>query len=93
MIIEMYKSDSKQLTNLASILPENVKLIESKKFDGVDILSAILIITTYSIKQIKDILIEHIRAKKHVKVIVNGMEYSGIDEDKLIELLNDSING
>jgi hypothetical protein len=82
--------DSVAVSTLQSKLPGTVELVDVKHFGGeMGFVSAVVTLSAAIIPSVAKIIIEHIRAKQHIRVKVRGIEITGIDEDNAVMILSD----
>lgn len=86
--IELDRDSESDLRQLVALDPSNLTLATTKKFE-VDLATYTLIatVTVATIKAIRDILIERIRARRYVALKINGRLITGLNEDQLDEIL------
>jgi hypothetical protein len=73
----------------ATLQNENLDFIrhESSSWDGEIIINFIITLTPAAIGSLTTIIIQGIRARKHIKIIDNGVEIHGVSEKNIKEIL------
>ncbi len=87
VIVEVEISDSKLLRAELSQVSEHLQFVDSKRFDGVLVLQILAALNTVTIPLIGKMIIERIRANKHVVVKTKGVSISGLDADDVVKVL------
>lgn len=87
IILQTTKGD-KQIDE-QSLISESIefKKIESSLWDGEMIINYIIPFTPALIASIVTIVVQNIRARKHVKIIDNGVEIHGLSAENAKEIL------
>ena len=90
IVIEVDKSFAKDLDDAAVNFKDEVAIISSDKFEGnSEIIQALVVLGGVTIPVIGKIIIEAIRAKKHVVVKKRGLTISGISQKNVLRILKD----
>ena len=87
VLIEVDLNDSEMLRTELSPVLYCTHFIESKRFDGVTVLQILASLNTVTIPLIGKIIIERIRANKHVVVKTKGVTISGLNADDVVKVL------
>lgn len=86
--IEVLKEDEGILKDFADKHPKECELIQSKKFQGqAETVQVLITISATVLPFVAKIIIEYIRAKKHVSLKYKGVEVKGISEKNIVEIL------
>lgn len=64
---------------------------ELQGIDGVQIFTAVMTLGPLVIHGIVKVVLAQIAAKKHVRVLVDGIEIRGVSEDALLEILQSNV--
>jgi hypothetical protein len=87
--IELARADTEAVAALQALDAATV-FAEPDHFEGsVEIISAIVTVTTASIPVIVKLVTEHIRSKRHIKIKMKGIEVSGASLKDVAKLLKD----
>ncbi|ELY4259094.1 hypothetical protein SMZ27_003223 [Cronobacter sakazakii] len=65
---------------------------EHQGIDGVQLFTAVMTLGPLVINGIFKIVLAQIAARKHVRVIVDGTEISGVSEKTLMDILNSKVD-
>ena len=87
IILEVPSSDALALKDLGGYL---VGEFSPKKFGGGEVaIQALVTLTTMSIPIVGKIVIERIRANKHVEIIADGKKVKGLSTENAIRVLKE----
>ncbi len=88
LIIEVESKDEHFLRTLQTSSPFEAKLFHSRRFEGeIGITEALTILATVTIPVIAKVIIELLRARKQVRIKVDGIEISGLTENTTVGIL------
>jgi len=89
ILIELDLEDEAEVRTELQNLPNDVSFIESKRFDGALALQLLAMLNTVTIPLLAKIIIERIRANRHVVIKKKGMVISGLSADNAIKVLSE----
>lgn len=88
IVLQIKKSDRALFDSAAKHSQLETVVMESRGIDGShEILSILLGLTTTSIPAIAALIIAHIRSKRYLKIVVDGIEITGVSEKNASKLL------
>lgn len=88
VLLEISNTYEREFLDLEQSLPGEFQIVKSNRFDGTDgLLQAIVTLSTLSIPLIAKVIIEAIRARKHVSIKVNGTTITGVSEKTVLKIL------
>ncbi|MHA6718654.1 hypothetical protein ACX40Y_04295 [Sphingomonas sp. RS6] len=86
--LEIEKAEADAYRAEAEAAAPDAQFVEIKRFDGgVAIVAVVLPLLTATLPFITKIVLEQIRAKRHVVVKVDGVELRGLDADSASKIL------
>ena len=84
-----FKEEIERLTTLTS-----VEVVKADSLDGTsDLIQILLVLNSLAIPVLAKIVIESIRAKKHVSIKKDGIEITGISEASVHKILEKILDG
>lgn len=93
ILLELPKEDIQLVDELKRMFPDSVVSVSSEKFDAsIELTELVLSLTIGTIPFITKIVIELIRARKHIKIKHKGLEVVGISEKNAEQLLRQIID-
>ena len=88
ILLELRADQTPALSNLHQQFPDNVRPLPVKRFDGgADVVHALIHLSYLMVPVIAKVIIEQIRARRHVSIKANGLEVTGITEKNAETLL------
>jgi hypothetical protein len=86
IVLEIPQSDEADLIPFEEFL---VGRITPKRFDGSAVIHAVVVLSAVSIKVLGEIVIERIKAQKHVEIIVKGRKVAGLSAENAVQVLQE----
>ena len=88
VVIEVDREDSDAISQISEFIGDDSDFYEVSGFGGTEgVVAFIVTISSVTIGSISKILIESVRAKRHVKIKYKGVEISGVSEANLTGIL------
>lgn len=89
ILIELDLEDEAEVRTELQNLLNDVSFIEAKRFDGALVLQLLAMLNAVTIPLLAKIIIERIRANRHVIIKKKGMVISGLSADNAIKVLSE----
>lgn len=89
ILIEVDKGDEEQLKEELLKTNQQIAFVDSQRFDGELIVQILAALNAVTIPLLGKIVIERIRANKHVVVKKDGITVSGLNADNAIKVITE----
>jgi len=89
IFIELDKEGETEVRTELQNLSNDVSFIEAKRFDGALVLQVLAMLNTVTIPLLAKVIIERIRANRHVVIKKDGMVITGLSADNAIKVLSE----
>jgi hypothetical protein len=89
IFIELDKQGEAEVRVELQNLSNDVSFVEAKRFDGALVLQLLATLNTVTIPLLAKVIIERIRANRHVVIKKKGMVISGLSADNAIKVLSE----
>lgn len=89
ILIEVEKCDEEQLKEELLKTNQQIVFVDSQRFDGELIVQILAALNAVTIPLLGKIVIERIRANKHVVVKKDGITVSGLNADNAIKVITE----
>ena len=87
-IVVIQVRDEELINEIKLLCKNNVTELETKDFDGNgDVISLLVVIIPFIVKELSKILVSSIEAKKNIHILHNGTEISGLSKNEMIAML------
>jgi hypothetical protein len=91
VVVQILRVDEGSLVELQASYPNDVRVVEAKGLEGTHFLNVLIGLSSLTLPLITKVVIELIRARKHVSLKVDGVELTGLSEKNAKELLTQLI--
>ena len=90
-VIEFFDQPPKSLDDIAQAHPEEITVLNASAFNASDpgTTVALIVLTSVVVKAVAGVVREHIAAKKHVTVKVDGIEVTGVSGEDAAKIVAD----
>lgn len=90
VVLEIFAEDKKLVDEIAIDHKEYVQVINARKFQGEpETIQLLITLSSIIIPSIATVIVNLIRAKKHISLKYKGVEVKGISEDTVVQILNE----
>ena len=88
VVLEVAESEAAAAKELQIEFPDRVRIVSTARFRGdMGVIAAIVTLSATLIPSLAKIVIEQIRARRHVSITIRGVQVRGITEDNAVEIL------
>lgn len=87
VLIEVDSREPAQLQESIAPVKEDVTLVEAKRFDGLLLVQILALLNAATIPILGKIIIERIKANRHVVIKKKGVVVSGLSADNAVKVL------
>lgn len=94
VVLRLHESDPEAFKELHRAIPEDMTLIETRRFDGIAVTEAVVLVTMSTLAVLRAWLVERARSGRATTVILNGLELKGykVEEvEAILSAISDSI--
>jgi hypothetical protein len=89
VLIELDRTEEAALREELRALAQQATLVETQRFDGTLIVQILATLNAVTIPLLAKIVIERIRANRHVVIKKKGLTISGLSADSAIKVLSE----
>ncbi|KJH65676.1 hypothetical protein [Chromobacterium violaceum] len=89
ILIELDKEVEAEARTMFQNLSGDVSFIDAKRFDGAVVLQLLAMLNTVTIPLLAKIVIERIRANRHVVIKKKGLVIRGLSADNAVKVLSE----
>lgn len=92
ILIELDKEGEAEAQAALQDLSTDAVFIDAKRFDGETVIQVLAMLNSVTLPILAKIVIERIRANRHVVIKKNGLVISGLSADNAVKVLSELAN-